>query len=82
MANAILGNVLDVSAVGAAGRTVAAYREDTWALIATVATSSDRGTEGDYSIDTGAYTGACTLVFSGEPDRNSLVLSGVIPVTV
>jgi hypothetical protein len=35
---------------------------------------------GGYKIDTGAHSGPCTLVFSGEPDRNALVLSGVTPV--
>jgi hypothetical protein len=35
---------------------------------------------GGYKIDTGAHSGPCALVFSGEPDRNALVLSGVTPV--
>jgi len=36
---------------------------------------------GSFAIDTGSVTTECTLVFSGESAYNSLVISGVTPVT-
>jgi hypothetical protein len=36
---------------------------------------------GGYAIDTGAYSGNCTIVFSGETDRNALVLANITPAT-
>lgn len=69
----ISGVVKDITDAPVAGRTVLALREDRRAVAAIATTAAD----GSYTLRT-AYAGPHTLVFSGEPYCNALVLAGVV----
>lgn len=70
---AISGTVKNIADAPVAGRTVLALREGRREVAAIATTAADGG----YTLRT-AYAGPHTLIFSGEPDCNALVLSGVV----
>lgn len=71
----IAGSVRDVLDAPVAGRTVLALRADTLQIAARTVSLAG----GSYQLET-AHAGAHTLLFSGEPDANALVLAGVVPL--